>query len=267
MGIPAVRTSGVQVQHQTITKGYPMTELPRHFATPEDAYYGFFKADAAQDAEAWAAVMSYPHVRVAAQGRGEAYFETPEQFARSGHDWTERVKTGWVLTRGRAPVRWHETDNRVLLVGGWTRFNEQDKPILHNRVTYIVTRPGDTWGIQSRFSVGTWDGGDDSAEADPAADVAMQIVRDYLDALSTGGIDRCARLCRLPLVQVGIGKVIRMQDQDDIGRYLRSQASSFSNIDIKPAQKGPTGVNVAVSADRADGKRVDLFVLDRKSVV
>ena len=151
-----------------------MADLPRHFDEPEDAYYGFFKADAAQDAEAWAAVMSYPHVRVAAQGR-VAYFETPAEFAERGPDWKDRVKTGWAYTRGRESEHWHVSDNRVLLVGGWTRFNKQDEPILHNRITYILTRPGGTWGIQSRFAVGAWDGGDDSAEADEAAAIAVDM--------------------------------------------------------------------------------------------
>ena len=72
------------------------------FDTPEDAYFGFFEADAAQDGDAWAAVMRYPHARVAASGE-VLYFETARDYADDA-DWSSRVATGWVRTRGREPV-------------------------------------------------------------------------------------------------------------------------------------------------------------------
>ena len=123
-----------------------------HFDTPEDAYYGFFEADRAKDAAAWAGVMRYPHVRVAAAG-GTDYFETSRDYADAA-DWTEREATGWVRTRGRQPTRLHESSDRVHLVGGWTRYNAADAPILWNRVTYIVTRPA---GLHGSTSPPTWE--------------------------------------------------------------------------------------------------------------
>ena len=63
-----------------------MTDCPNRFDSPEDAYYGFFRADSAKNAPAWAAVMSYPHVRVSAPG-GMVRFETPEAYAEAA-DWT-----------------------------------------------------------------------------------------------------------------------------------------------------------------------------------
>ena len=92
-----------------------MNEYKTHFDTPEDAYYGFFEADASQNGDAWAAVMSYPHVRVAASGQ-TVYYDTARDYADAA-DWTSRVATGWVLTRGREPVRLHESPNKVHLVG------------------------------------------------------------------------------------------------------------------------------------------------------
>ena len=136
-----------------------MNEYKTHFDTPEDAYFGFFEADASQNGDAWAAVMSYPHVRVDASGR-TAYYDTARDYADNA-DWTSRVATGWVLTRGRDPVRLHESPNKVHLVGGWTRYNADDNPILWNRVTYIVTKPADSWGIQARFALGTYYDGRD----------------------------------------------------------------------------------------------------------
>lgn len=126
-----------------------MSEFQTHFDTPEAAYFGFFEADRAKNADAWAAVMSYPHVRVAATGTTD-YFGTSRDYADAA-DWTSREATGWVRTVGREPVRLHESPDRVHLLGGWTRYNAKDEPILWNRVTYIVTRPGSR-GVSRRAS-------------------------------------------------------------------------------------------------------------------
>ncbi len=115
-----------------------------HFDTPEDAYFGFFEADASQDGDAWAAVMSYPHARVAASGE-VLYFETARDYADEA-DWSSRVATGWVRTRGREPVRLHESSDRVLLLGGWTRFNAEHEPILWNRVARLRISGNDANG-------------------------------------------------------------------------------------------------------------------------
>ena len=238
-----------------------MNELPTHFDTPEDTYYGFFEADAAQDADAWAAVMTYPHVRVAASGR---FFiaETPEDYmAIAKRDWTERVKTGWVRSRGREPVRLHETSNRVLMVGGWTRFNKRGEPILHNRVTYILTRHVDSWHIQARFGLGAYDGSDDSEAANQAAAAACRIVWQYYDALANDDSAACADLCRYPLIDVSFGEVTRIEDGAELERYLSRQKTQFSNLDISAAQAGPAGVNVAVTTEYSSGGGEQTLIL------
>ncbi len=222
-----------------------------HFDTPEDAYFGFFEADAAQDGDAWGAVMSYPHVRVAASGE-VLYFETARDYADAA-DWTSRVATGWVRTRGREPVRLHESSDRVLLVGGWTRFNAEDEPILWNRVTYILTRPGDSWGIQGRFALGTYDGRDDDAQTHLAAEAATGVVRRYYDALAKGDGDACAGLCRFPMIDVGIGEAARIENGIEMAQRVSRQTTQFINLNITAAQSGPKGVNVAVTADHAAG--------------
>ena len=118
-----------------------------------------------QDGNARAAAMSYPHVRVAASAE-ILYFETARDYADTA-GWTSRVASGWVRTRGRKPVHLRESANRVVIKGGWTRFNAEDEPILWNRVTYILTKAGDSWGIQARFALGAYGGGDDEAAKRP----------------------------------------------------------------------------------------------------
>ena len=250
------------------------------FDTPEDAYFGFFEADAAQDGDAWAAVMSYPHVRVAASG-DVLYFETARDYADDA-DWSSRVATGWVRTRGLEPMRLHESSDRVLLLGGWTRFNADDEPILWNRVTYILTKPGGlhggtppatgecpncltrqrsgkappaegSWGIQARFALGTYDGSDDEVRTNLAAEAATGVVRRYYDALSRGDGDACAGLCRFPMIDVGVGDVTRIESGIDLAQQVGRQTTQFANLNITAAQSGPKGVNVAVTADYASG--------------
>jgi len=228
-----------------------MNEFQTHFNTPEEAYFGFFKADASQIGDAWAAVMSYPHVRVAASERTVCY-NTARDYADAAN-WTSRVATGWVLTRGREPVRLHETREKVHLVGGWTRYNAADEPILWNRVTYITTKPGDSWGIQARFALGTYDGKDDEAAASLAAEAANSAVRRYYDALDKNDGNACVNLCRYPMIDVGVGEVTRIEDGSELAQRVNERTTEFSNLTIGTAQSGPDGALVAVTADYASG--------------
>ena len=224
---------------------------PTRFDTPEDAYFGFFEADASQDGDAWAAVMTYPHARVAASGEVLCY-ETARDYADDA-DWSARVATGWARTRGREPVRLHESSDRVLLLGGWTRFNAEDEPILWNRVTYILTRPGDSWGIQARFALGAYDGSENEARTNLAAEAATDLVRRYYDALARGDGDACAGLCRFPMIEVGVGDVTRIGNGLELAQQVGRQTTQFVNLNITAAQSGAEGVNVAVTADHASG--------------
>ena len=148
------------------------------FASPEDTYWAFFEAFNAKDAEAWAGVMSYPHVRVSGRGSSR-YFETPEEYA-SGRSWEQFEATGWVRTQGIEPTRLHESADKVHLAGGWTRYNDSDEPILSNRVTYILTRLDGSWGIQARFGVDSFT---ESENTEESATAAVDVVERHLEAL------------------------------------------------------------------------------------
>ena len=228
-----------------------MNEYKTHFKSPENAYFGFYEADASQNGDAWAAVMSYPHVRVAASEQ-TVYYETARDYA-DAQDWTSRVATGWVLTRGRPPVRLHESHNKVHLVGGWTRYNAEDRPILWNRVTYITTKPADSCGIQARFALGTYDGKDDEAATSLAEEAAISVVQQYYDALDKKDGNACAKFCRHPMIDVGVGEVSRIEDTVQLAQQINQGSTPFSNRDIRTAQAGPDGVLVEATADLASG--------------
>ena len=230
----------------------PSSALPSHFEAPEDAYRGFFRADNAKDPDGWAAVMSYPHVRVSATGR-TVYFDTPEQYAARA-SWAPREATGWVRSQGVDPARLHESADKVHLLGGWTRYNAKSEPILSNRVTYVLTRPKASWGIQARFGVDSFTGNDDGNDVEGTASTAVDLVDRFVASLSEGRFGRCADLCRLPLILVGVGEVYRVADAGGVEALLAARAESKARIrDIRAVQSGTDGAVVAVTAGNPSG--------------
>lgn len=226
-----------------------MSDFPDRFDQPEDAYLGFFRADSAKNAPAWAAVMSYPHVRVSATG-GMSRFETPEAYA-SAADWTSREATGWVRSEGITPRRLHESGEKVHLLGGWTRFNAEGDPILENRVTYILTRLAGSWGIQARFGVDSYAGHAVKETTAAAENLAKQFVSHVADSDLTA----CAKLCRLPLTVVHIGNVITAENESEVVELLESYIGrGISLKHVKAVQTGTRGAVVEVVTTFNDGE-------------
>ena len=221
------------------------------FSSPEDAYWEFFRADRAKDAERWAEVMSYPHVRVAAP-TGTAYFETPEAYA-SNASWGAREATGWVLSRGAEPVRLHESPDKVHLAGGWTRYDINNEPILSNRVTYVLTRLGDRWGIQARFGVDSFDENESYGDATAAA---VGVVERFHAALASGEFEACANLCSYPLTEVGIGEVAQFEDAAAARARFAEMTDRNEASETSAAQAGSHGVVVSVTASGQHGRSV-----------
>ena len=225
------------------------------FAAPEDAYYQFFRADSAKDAEGWAAVMSYPHVRVSARGRG-LYFETPAEYA-AGASWSAREATGWVRSVGIEPARIHESADKVHLAGGWTRYDASDEPILRNRVTYVLTRIDGSWGIQARFGTDSFTEG---ARVDAAP--AIDVVGDHLECMASGDFAGAGNSISHPLVDVGVGRVDRYRDRDEVAEALAAAVGRPRSVrDVNAVQAGKDGAVVAATWEDAGGDRVQAVFL------
>lgn len=211
------------------------------FSEPEDAYFEFFRADSAQEPMGWANVMSYPHVRVSARGRASLY-PTRRDYADAA-DWTGREATGWVRSVGITPVRLHESERKVHLLGGWTRFNKDDEPILENRVTYILTKPEDSWGIQARFGTDSWPGAADDAAGAEACAALARFCADL-----TAAPDQAAARCRYPLTVVEIGAVRQPADAAEfVAAHSGNEAVDWTASDLKAVQAGSRGVVVSAT--------------------
>ena len=231
--------------------------MPAVVDTPETTYREFFRADRAKDPHAWAAVNSYPHVRVAPGGI--EYFETARDYA-SQASWTEREATGWVRTGGIGPERLHTSPDRVHLAGGWTRYNADDEPILSNRVVYVLTRIDRSWGIQARFACGAgpvWQSTDDAGPGD--------VVKAYLAALLAGDLSHAARFARYPLVRVGVGRVHQYEsDVSFTGALGATPTGAYSTLEERIVHSGKSGATVAVVSRSPSGSITNsLFLVAR----
>ena len=225
-----------------------MNEFPNRFDTPEDAYFGFFRADNAHNPKAWADVMSYPHVRVSARSN-PAFYPTPADYADAA-DWSPREATGWVRSQGVGPIRAQQSDNKVHLLGGWTRFNASDEPILENRVTYILTRIDGSWGIQARFGIDSFTGQDE----EDSVSSATSILRRFASHIADGDMSQATQLCRKPLTVVTVGDVQLLFEDKEIEALLagnRGRESSVSDLEV--LQVGTHGALIALTMAYSDG--------------
>ena len=207
---------------------------PKTFDEPEDPYFEFFRADSAQDAHAWAAVMSYPHTRVSATGNSP-YYETPKDYAARA-SWTAREATGWVRSVGVDPIRIHESANKVHLAGGWTRYNAADEPILRNRVTYILTRVEGSWGIQARFGTDSFTEGEVLDSSAP-----LGVVAAHLDNWASGDLGAATETLIYPFTDVGVGRVDHYANAAEVADSLYDEPPGTVD-DIRPVREGRDGI-------------------------
>ena len=159
------------------------------------AYWNFFESFNSRDGQAFSAALNYPHVRVSSRGT-PAIVPSLDDHAAS-MSWQRVLATGWDHTNGHEPELLHEAEDRAHIVGGWTRVDAQDKAVLVNRVTYIVTRTDAGWGIQCRFGT---DAGtaQSSGETEAAHARAVALVEDYIDAYNDRDWQQCASLMATP---------------------------------------------------------------------
>lgn len=213
--------------------------MSKRFETPEDPYYEFFRADSAKDADAWAAVMSYPHTRVSATGNSP-YYPTPEDYAARA-SWAAREATGWVRSVGVDPIRIHESADKVHLAGGWTRYNAKDEPILRNRVTYIVTRLDGSWGIQARFGTDSFTEGEVLDSSAP-----LGVVAAHLENWSAGDLVAATEKLIYPFTNVRVGGVDRYEGASEVADKLHGDAPG-SVDEIRPVREGRDGIVAAAT--------------------
>ena len=217
------------------------------------AYWNFFESFNSRDGRAFSAALNYPHVRVSSRGT-PAIVPSLDGHAAS-MSWQRVLATGWDHTNGHEPELLHKAEDRAHIVGGWTRVDAQDKAVLVNRVTYIVTRTDAGWGIQCRFGT---DAGtaQSSGETEAAHARAVALVEDYIDAYNDRDWQQCASLMATPHFKVDVGLVREWQDRDSLQTAFRDGPWHFvTEISARAVQGGPNSVTVALDGVLDGGDR------------
>ena len=166
--------------------------------------------------------------------------------------WEPFIATGWDHTTGKVGECIHVGESKAHVLGGWTRYTADEKPILSNSVAYIVTQVEGRWGIQSRFGIDPGDEGDPSHHFDQAVDA----VKVYIDALNERAWSRCAEQMNYPTLQIDPGSVSQWESPGDFSARLEAaQLPQVKEFEVRAVQGGPNAVNVALNA-ALDERRV-----------
>ena len=213
-----------------------------------EAYARFFTRFNSRDAAKFTAALNFPHVRVSPR-RAPVVIEEPTTHAER-QTWEPFIATGWDHTIGKPGECLHVGEAKAHVLGGWTRYTADEKPILSNTVAYIVTQVEGQWGIQSRFGIDPGDEGDTTMNYDPA----MDTVTAYIEAFNARDWSRCAEAMNYPTLLIDPGRVGQWESANDFSKSLgEAQLRRVSEFEAKAMQGGPNAVNVALDAMLDDG--------------
>lgn len=215
-----------------------------------EAYGRFFTNFNSRDARQFTAALHFPHVRISPR-RTPVVIEEAQTHA-SRHSWEPFIATGWDHTTGKPGELLHVGDTKAHVLGGWTRYTADEKPILSNTVAYIVTNIDGRWGIQSRFGI---DPGDDGDTAEHYAQ-AVEAVEAYVEAYNQHEARVCAARMNYPTLQINPGRVNQWDSVEDFSKSLADdQWQLITAHEARAVQGGPNSVNVALDVLLEDGQR------------
>ncbi len=231
------------------------------YESPEAAYWTFFETFNAKSASGRAAVMSYPHLRVAATRIEPSIQDTPEELESSA-SWEQFERAGWAWTQPITPRVVHRSSDKVHLAGGWTRFRADDSEISRNRLLYIATKMEHGWGIQGAFGVEGHLVGED---AQPAAQAALAALKHEMAMLEAGNVDTWLDCFHYPVVIVfAPGMLERYDTRESLDEAYRPWASEPRPVscEAEVTAVGPSGVLIEQTVSNAGDsfQQVSLFV-------
>jgi hypothetical protein len=202
----------------------------------------FIETFNSRDADAWAASLSYPHVRVSPLAGAGASSATAADYA-AGVSYEAPDAMGWHHSAWDTKEILAVSSDKIHASAQWCRYDAQGQRILPNNVSYVITLVEGQWGIQARFGVDSPPPDDDAAVAAAATDAWTSL----WSALAAGGADEVARCVRLPFPIVGAGEVSWATAAEDVVAGLRDVATGSTVGDVRPLQVGRRGVNLGVT--------------------
>ena len=209
-----------------------------------------------RDPKRWATSLHFPHVRP-----GPGAFEvsdTPEQYA-AGVNFNQTLATGWHHSEWTSRRVLHVGLGQAHVAGRWMRYTEDDRPLVGNDITYIVTNQNGRWGVLSRFAAGP-SGLEATATAANGAS-ARKSLEAYFAALNRHDLPALTAAVHYPYVRIADGAVeisrtaAQFGTGSEPGRLRTWFETRIERIEV--VQTSANGVNIAVTYSRRDrGSRI-----------
>lgn len=114
-----------------------------------EAMDAFMKEFNARDADAWAATLNFPHVRLAQSD--VRVWETAKDYA-DDMDFDRIAATGWHHSEWTERKIVQQSDTKVHIAVKFTRFNADNEVIGVYDSFYVVTQEDGHWGVKARSS-------------------------------------------------------------------------------------------------------------------
>lgn len=134
----------------------------------------------AQDADAFAATLHYPHPRQAPGAPGSRSWQDAAEYAAE-MDFGPLLARGWVHSYWDARTIVHAGDDKVHVAARARRVDGDGRTFQTVQTLYVITRQDGRWGVQARFSAGPPATG---RVADASRKAAVEAVEAYIDAVN-----------------------------------------------------------------------------------
>ena len=207
-------------------------------ATAIDAYWNFFRAFNTRDHYEFSAAMQYPHVRMS--WRADPVVLADAEAHALSVSWDGFIASGWDHTVGEQPLLIHESPQKCHIRGGWTRFTSENKPILSNKVCYIVTKLNDSWGIQCRFGT---DSGEETKNVSEDSPI-LKAVRLWIESITSGDGHQTLSSFYPTSYEIGVGQVAKVTEA------LQHVDHQLPDPEITPIHAGEHSATVAITSSQ-----------------
>lgn len=218
----------------------------------------------AQDADAFAATLHYPHPRQSPGAPGSRLWQGAEDYA-AGMDFGPLIARGWVHSYWDTRTVVQAGDNKVHVAARARRVDADERTIETVQTLYVITEHDGRWGVQARFSVGPPAAG---RVADASRKGAVEAVEAYLDAVNRRDAQAFAATMHYPHYRVTrAGQVQAWEEARDVASTMsfdRLASTGWVRTaahNVNPVQVSANAVNVALELLRynAEGERIARF--------
>ena len=217
----------------------------------------------AQDADAFAATLHYPHARQAPGAPGSTSWQDAAEYA-AGMDFRPLLARGWVHSFWDARTVVQAGGNKVHVAARARRVDAAGRTFQTVQTLYVITEHDGRWGVQARFSAGPPASG---RVADASRKAAVEAVEAYLDAVNRRDGQAFAASLHYPHYRVTIGGQVqpsaapRAVSNTTFERLASTGWVRTESHNVNPVQVSADGVTVALELLRynAAGEQIARF--------